>query len=657
MSDTDDNSVSTIDEGTALLSSTTFSDFCDKLRKDDPSVLPEPGQPLRITSHMLSEKEHIEIADALLENTRVTYLKLRMEKYTKSSVEAMAKYIRTSKHLQRIHWNPTRMISDVMTKYEVLQQAEDMLRCLLNAIQESTSLKELHIDFPVTGGPPNPALENMLTHTQSLRSLSLYLRDDSLENKVVAAASSGLKKNTTLRELTLDFLWEPKAFNPILTSLRNHPYLRRLCLRGHVEDLTGLDTLLLSNNSKITELEIYRLHGGFLPMKGSTRVLRALARHPTITKLSLQCGFRLGRKYTRLLRIALRNISSLHSLALIGNTMGRAELAKLAPALYHNKSIKVLDISNNHLTDMKSAKILRHILRSNKTMTALDLHGNAFAQTAGAVECIADGLGSNSTLLKIDLSWCALRDGGVSILAQTLGSRNTTLQKLTLESNSITSMGVGVLLETMEQSSHHITDLDLSHNLIRNEGATILARSLGTKALSGLKRLSLSNCDIGDDGFITLVSTLEHNTSLLHLDLRLGDGISERVFWALAESLPEIKVLQEVHFDWHPGLASAMPLLLEGLRRNTSLFRFHVAGCALSYISSSSVDTARCTGGWMQEIERVGYRNRFLSLIRAPKERLPPRGIWPHALALIATLPEGIFAVLRSKPNLVPSKI
>jgi hypothetical protein len=58
----------------------------------------------------------------------------------------------------------------------------------------------------------------------------------------------------------------------------------------------------------------------------------------------------------------------------------------------------------------------------------------------------------------------------------------------------------------------------------------------------------------------------------------------------------------------------------------------------------------------MQEIERLGYRNRFLPLIRALEERHPPRGVWPHALARTATLPDVIFEVLRSKPKLVPSE-
>jgi hypothetical protein len=51
-----------------------------------------------------------------------------------------------------------------------------------------------------------------------------------------------------------------------------------------------------------------------------------------------------------------------------------------------------------------------------------------------------------------------------------------------------------------------------------------------------------------------------------------------------------------------------------------------------------------------------GYRNRFRPLIRAGKERLPARGVWPHALAGVATLPDVMFEVLRSKPSLVPSE-
>jgi Ran GTPase-activating protein (RanGAP) involved in mRNA processing and transport len=394
-------------------------------------------------------------------------------------------------------------------------------------------------------------------------------------------------------------------------------------------------------------------------MTGLTNVLQALGRRPTLTKLGLN-GFRLGRDDARELGVALCSTPSLQTLLLTDSTLGSVGLMELAPALYLNTSIKVLNMSRNEWHHMESARLLRDILRSNKTITALALTGNGLGRTTGAVECIAEGLGSNSTLLKIDLSSCCLGNGGVSVLAQTIGSRNTPLQKLALGYNSITSTGVDVLLQTMEQNSHHIMDLDLQRNPIENEGASLLARSLGNNAVPNLTRLCLSRCFIGDDGFIALVSALEQNTSLLQLDLRdsdENDDVSERAFLALAESLPEIKVLQRVDFNWCPGLVSAMPLLLVGLRKNTSLFRFHVANCnwAPSSVSPGPEETASYTGGWMREMERLGYRNRFLTLIRAPEERLPPRGVWPHALARVATLPNVIFDVLRSKSSLVPS--
>jgi Ran GTPase-activating protein (RanGAP) involved in mRNA processing and transport len=620
----------------------TFLEFSAKVRNSDPSILPEPGEPFRID--YLSEKENTELADALLENNNVAYLELEAERYTKISGEAMVKYVRTSKFLQRLRlWTGGG------------RDREEMVCWLLDAIQESTSIKELRIELPPIGGPSNLAFENMLAHTQSLKSLRLRITSGRLENLAVAAARSGLKKNTTLRELTLDVYQGATIVSSLFTSLSDHPSLQSLCLRLRMQgiDLTGLETVLLSDNAKITELDIHRIYRDGLPITSLTNALRALGHR--LTKLGLRCC-PLGRDDARLLRMALYNMSSLQSLVLTDRTLRRTGLAELAPALYRNTSIKVLDISENVLNDMASAELLRDIIRRNETLTTLNLSWNGSWQTTGAVECIADGLGSNSTLLKIDLSSCALGDNGLSTLARSLGSRNTTLQQLTLKYNYITSAGVGVLLQAMEQNSCHITDLDLQRNPIENEGATLLARALGEDTLPNLTHLSLSECDIGDDGFIALVLALEQNTSLRHLDLGHNHGLMEWAFLALAESLPDIKVLQRIDLQWCRGLRTAMPLLLEGLRKNTSLSCFHVGGCAPSMVPPSTADTARCASGWMQEMERLGYRNHFLPLIRAPKERLPPRGIWPHALARVAILPDVIFEVLRSKPSLVPSE-
>jgi Leucine-rich repeat (LRR) protein len=383
----DSTGISTIDDGRALLSS-SFLDFCAKVRNNDPSILPAPGESFKI--RRLCEREGIELADALLENNSVTYLELEMVNYTKSSAEAMAEYVRTSKHLQRIRWNGRR--------------CDDMLCCFLPAIQESTSLKELHMDFLLIGGPSSLAFEHILTHTQSLRSLTLICSAGRLDDIAVAVARSGLKKNTTLQELTLDV--STTDVSSILTSLRDHPFLRRLCLCEYTVNLTvnltGLETVLLSDNSKITELEIVQRYGG-RPLLGLTHVLQALGRRPTLTKLRLR-GFPLGHDEVRQLGMVLRNTPSLQTLALTFGALGSAELAELSPAVHHNTSIKALDISANKLIDLESTGLLRGIIRCNTTLTSIDLTGNQFGRTTGAVGRIAEGLGSNSTLLNIDLS-------------------------------------------------------------------------------------------------------------------------------------------------------------------------------------------------------------------------------------------------------------
>jgi hypothetical protein len=169
---------------------------------------------------------------------------LHINIYTKSSAEAMAKYLRTSKRLQRIHLG-----GELGADY---QHREDILCCFLSAFQESTSLKEVCINFRLVGGPSKRALKNMMTHTQSLRSLSLICSVGQLEDIALTTASSGLKKNTSLRELKLEF-WQNIIVSPILTSLRDHPLLQKLRLIGRVVDLTVLETVSLSATSKITE--------------------------------------------------------------------------------------------------------------------------------------------------------------------------------------------------------------------------------------------------------------------------------------------------------------------------------------------------------------------------------------------------------------------
>jgi hypothetical protein len=92
----------------------------------------------------------------------------------------MAEYLRNSKCLQRIGWTGIYIHHCSSVRRNALVFA---------CISRKYSLKELDIDFPLVRGPSNLALESMLKHTQSLRSL-LVCPDGVLKDIAVAAAAS-----------------------------------------------------------------------------------------------------------------------------------------------------------------------------------------------------------------------------------------------------------------------------------------------------------------------------------------------------------------------------------------------------------------------------------------------------------------------------------
>jgi hypothetical protein len=187
-----------------------------------------------------------------------------------------------------------------------------------------------------------------------------------------------------------------------------------------------------------------------------------------------------------------------------------------------------------------------------------------------------------------------------------------------------------------------LTKLFLSGNPIGSEGATIVADALRRNAIQKLKQLYLGWCHIDDDGFVALVSALEQNSSIQILNLR-GNMFGERGFSALAESLPDIKGLQEIGFSANASFQSTLPLLLEGFRRNTSLVDVTIDRCK--------------PGEWSQELHFLGQRNRFTPLLKAsdPPDTSPQLGIWSRALAKVATEPDVLFHILLNKPKLVGS--
>jgi Ran GTPase-activating protein (RanGAP) involved in mRNA processing and transport len=643
ISDTSNTHIDAGDDDSLI--SSPVRELCNQLRANNLPILDNYSifAPSNFISH-LSEAEWIAIFQALKENTSVKHIDFSMlfrRHHTKKSALTAAEYVESSKTLQTLNFG-----------FSVEVPECEMVSVLLRALSRNTSVTKLIITSNIVRFA-STAFQELLTCTQTLDKLKLNGLNHVPDKVQIAALASGFANNTTLSDLEFKG-WRAANLAPVLTALQNHPALQKIKVQqlrlsdrsANTRSLSGLEVLLRGQDSKVKELVIEQVDFSTV---GLHPVLRELGRNTTITNLVIRNSV-LGHENVQQIKAIVRENKALQHLNLRGNQLRNAGLAEIAPALYRNTSIKSLDLAYNDLGDIKSANALRDLIRRNKTITSLCLADNYIGRNAAAARGIFEGVRSNTALQKLDLKSCGLDDRNVLVLANALAIGNASVLELNLDNNFISAVGVRALVFDNVEAVKTLTKLCLRLGPIRSEGAIILADALGCNAMPNLDKLHLDWCLIEDDGLVALVSALEQNTTLQILSLE-GNYFSERGFMALAESLPNIKRLQQITIQRlqqntiqaNAGFESTLPLLLEGFRKNTSLVK---------------VDIERCEHQeFYKEIEFLGYRNRFNALLKIchPLDSSPPLGIWSRALAKVATEPSVLFHVLRNNPKLVGS--
>jgi Ran GTPase-activating protein (RanGAP) involved in mRNA processing and transport len=613
----------------------TVFELCNLLRANDPHLV--ANDCVFELFHYINgyyESECIEVFQALKDNTSVKHIAFELSErhYTKRSALAAAEYLESCKTLETLDLS----VGPSWNSHEVFE----MVSLVLRALSRNTSVTKLIIR-PGVVRFASVAFQELLTCTQTLQELQMSGFVSVYNEVQIAAIISGFANNTTLRDLVFTS-WREADLAPVLTALQRHPTLTKIHFSvlssNNLPSLSGLEVLLRSQDSKVKELILDKVDTCTV---GLHPVLRELGRNTTVTNLVIRNSV-LSHEIAQQLKSMLHRNTTLQYLNLDSNALGSAGLAEIAPALYSNTSIKSLDLSINSLDDIESANVLCELMRRNKSITSLSLAYNEFGRSAAAVRSIFEGMRNNTAIQQLDLHYCGLGDQCVSLLANAFAIRNGSMLELDLGGNEITSVGVRALVDDNVEAVKTLTKLCLWYNPIRSEGATILADALGHNAMPSLKGLDLDCCGIEDDGFVALVSALEQNTSLQILNSNRND-FGTRGFMALAESLPNIKGLQQITIKPSASFQSALPLLLDGFRKNTSVVEVTIGWCE--------------RGEWWQELKVLGQRNRFTPLLKAsdPPDASPQLGIWSRALAKVSTEPDVVFHVLHNKPKLVGS--
>ena len=209
--------------------------------------------------------------------------------------------------------------------------------------------------------------------------------------------------------------------------------------------------------------------------------------------------------------------------------MDVANVAILTDVLKSNTTVTKLDLSSNYIGDVGAAG-LAEALKSNTTLTVLKLSDNDIGD-AGAAG-LAEALKSDTTVTVLKLSYNDIGDAGAADLAEALNS-NTAVTVLKLCSNYIGDAGAASLAETLKSNTTLIV-LNMSDNDIGDAGADDLAEALNSNTT--LTLLDLSSNNIGDAGAVGLAEALKSNTTLTALDLssnEIGDAVQK----GLAEAL------------------------------------------------------------------------------------------------------------------------
>ncbi|KAF9944254.1 hypothetical protein BGZ70_004873, partial [Mortierella alpina] len=186
----------------------------------------------------------------------------------------------------------------------------------------------------------------------------------------------------------------------------------------------------------------------------SKDVIKLLSIQPKISpcfcKLSIEAtpGSVGGKELTTIAEV-LKTNSTLTALDLTNNSSGDSGAGVLAEALKTNTTLSSLSLNNNNIGD-NGARSLAYALKTNKTLTTLSLEDN-FIKFNGAL-ALSESLKTNLTLTTLNLDWKSIIFIRVEGLTVALKS-NSTVATLNLESNSIGDDGAKALADALTTNS------------------------------------------------------------------------------------------------------------------------------------------------------------------------------------------------------------
>ncbi|KNC51358.1 NOD3 protein [Thecamonas trahens ATCC 50062] len=289
----------------------------------------------------------------------------------------------------------------------------------------------------------------------------------------------------------------------------NASTLTALDLSGNKITDFGLEKGILVNMGRNTGLRSLAFSRNNVTSKGVRALLALVEEKRTLTSILLS-NCHISAKECGVFSARL-SINSVQVLALAGNSLGKG-VATFAPHLTKASGLTELDLSDVSLEKHGIAALVE-TLPTVRNLRTLSLADNGISTKDGVP--LVGAIGASRSLVTVDLSGNSFKKDFAEALGSALAA-STSLRSLSLASNKLGGEGAAAIGRALAANGLALTDLSLAGNKI---GSGVDALAEGLTSNSTLISLSLANNSISGDHFMEVVTALEANTGLRHVDM------------------------------------------------------------------------------------------------------------------------------------------
>ena len=469
---------------------------------------------------------------------------------------------------------------------------------IFRSLEHNTSLEELDLSWnsQLAEGDSEAvgfAIEKMLKVNKTLKVLNLH--DCEITDPIAEHITTGMTNNRSLKTLNVRSSCKMNGRFAVF-FLKQTP--RYPLGRIHIDEVNVLGV------GKLEMDEGYRtivcMIGGTVA-ENCVEFFRALNDSGIpVSKLTVRG---LTDQTTEHFAVGLTESQSIQSLDLLVNSISSTGAVSIFRSLEYNTSLEELDLYENwqHREDDSEAVgcAIESMLKVNRTLKVLNL--GSCKVTDPIAKHITNGLTKNTSLVTLNMESCKLSVKCAVSLLQQVASRPTVNR---VHIGEVNVLGVGrvkmyrgtvvcfigaMIPENCVEFFRALNHSGMKHSRINVQDLsdqTAEHFAVGLAESQSVQTLCLRHCNITSAGAVSILKSLEHNTSLEELDLsgtsQLAESDSEAVGCAIERMLSVNRTIKVLNLS---GCNITDPIaehLLTGLSKKTSLVRVDMRSSKLS---------------------------------------------------------------------------